>query len=342
MSKNSTESIRLATGDTEQLEMAPGDTERLEMAAGDTERLEDDEDRAVVPEPSSLPTRASHPGRDFARLYPVNEAAKFAFHDIAVRVRSMKEWQPHVRKFIHINDAEEIVNTMYEEDTLDSDATDVGRTIRTGHYRFNLDILPARFALGWVLGAGRPDVPDSVDLLLTLRGSSHKVRGRHAQILYHKENRVLMLRVQKGQTAILNGTVLTDDEQLLYERSMGLTLGDLTYRLEFETLDAEYDQKLDALSRVMTSWAKARRSSIDPTPSAGHFTLGGYQMQGARDAGSFALVFPCLRISDGAIFAAKRTQRNKYSFHETENEVSILKRLDEHVSPRHHRKRELY
>ena len=309
------------------------DQSTLQVARGDTEPLEDYEDHCNHENTTRSSTNASQPGADFAGLYPVNDAAKLAFDDIACAIESDSQWNSHARKFIHIDDVKKVMRITPEDEDLDSDAESQEVIIRTGHFRLSLDILPAHFALGWVIGSGRTDLAEpSVDLLLTRRGRRHDVRGRHAQLLFHRESRVLMLKVLKNKRVILNGQELTDCERMLSETQMGLTLGNLTYRLQFAEANNTHRDQLNDLLKESTIWQKGRYASLDPTPSAAHFTFQGYSFQSPIDAGSYGVVMPCVRILDGRAFAVKRIQRKQYTFKTVKDELDILSSLGKHVS----------
>ena len=150
-----------------------GDTIRLDdtddtVRFDDTNRLENYPDGSVVPIPLPLPPTSS----DFARLVPVNDQARLAFHEIALILKADCSWNPHCRKFTYVSDVKGkvISGRSIESDTSEGDTET--QEINTGYFRLNLTILPDNFPRGWVIGAGRPGLDHlGVDLLLTVKGN---------------------------------------------------------------------------------------------------------------------------------------------------------------------------
>ncbi|KAJ9608542.1 hypothetical protein H2200_007530 [Cladophialophora chaetospira] len=314
----------------------------------DTTRLDDDDDTI---RPDHVDDAARHAEAiqlenapdapvvtlpDFARLVPLNDPAKLAFHEIALILKTNSEWNPHCRKFIHVSD---FMSKLISGPSMESDTSEGDMEIQevyTGHFRLNLDILPDNFAMGVVIGAGRLNLEHlGVDILLTTKGHRDDVRGRHASIRHHHLNRLLMIVPARGKTVILNGEEVSREGRVLESTRMGLTVGKLAYRIEFLPMNAGvYQERLEEIVRESGSFFTERIESIDLTPSESHLILKGYQIQTPQAAGTFGVVSPCIKTSanvDSAnVYAAKRIQRTQSSFNQVGEEVAILKKLGEH------------
>lgn len=296
----------------------------------DTIRLEESE--TVSPAVSFVSPTVYQ--EDHARITPINDAAKKAFHEIALIVKSNPEWNSHARRFIHIDDirtpdAKSAAGSSDEE----SEEPDAVTTILNGHYRLNLAILPAKFVNGWILGTGRnrPTQAD-VDILISINGRRDNVRTRHARVLYHRESRAPMIGALPKKAVFLNGQEIKEQAHVL-SQSQGIVIGNLAYRLDFLPIDkARYVEALDMIVARTKGLSHGNHSSFDPTPSNNHFELHGYQFQTPQAAGAYGVVSACIKVSTGDLYAVKRVQRTMKSFSLVNTEVMIMKQLDKHVS----------
>ena len=89
---------------------------------------------------------------DFARLIPKNLAARIAFSDVVENPIS-----PHVVRYMHVRP---IKGDMVGEMSASETETEPGPhlSLWSGYYRFNLDIMPFSYGLGYVVGRGRSDL----------------------------------------------------------------------------------------------------------------------------------------------------------------------------------------
>ncbi|KIW22054.1 uncharacterized protein PV07_12546 [Cladophialophora immunda] len=329
------DTIRLDdTNDTIRLDDTPDSTRQLDdihdpaRQLNDTIRVENRPDSSVVPVTWSLPPTSS----DFARLVPVNHQAKIAFHEIATILKTDGCWNPHCRKFIHVSDVKSKVISGRSKESDTSDGDTETQEIYTGYFRLNLSILPDKFPQGWIIGAGRSGMDHlGVDFLLTIKGNRDRVRGRHASIKHHKVSRHLMIAPAPGKGAVLNGEEVPTDGRVLESVRMGLTIGNLTFKIEFlPTNVATYNEQLDEIVRESGTWFTERIESIDPTPSDNHLILQGYQIQTPQAFGAYGVVSPCVNTSSGNVYAVKRIQRTQSSFDQIGDEIAILKLLEKH------------
>jgi len=263
---------------------------------------------------------------DHLRMYPTNVPAEIAFNAIARTIQAHPHWNPHCRKFIVVEGRKTVLIPPSLPSTPRAGRDpEKQQEILTGHFRFNLDILPAQFANGWVVGSGRSDMTNlGVDIVVTDDGERDGVRGRHVQI-YHSPDRVLMLKPSPGKTAYLNHEKLENDGRALRHTS-GLLIGNLLFKVQF----TEHNQKfylgrLNQLIQASAGWRSSRRTSFNPTPSQSTMDLWGYQFQSPRAAGTYGVVLPCIHSTTGIARAAKRIGRRKGTFHLVNNEISILK-----------------
>ena len=170
-------------------------------------------------------------------------------------------------------------------------------------------------------------------MLLTTNGYRDDVRGRHASIRHHHINRLLMIVPARGKTVILNGEEVPREGRVLGSARMGLTVGKLTYRIEFLPMNAGvYNERLEEIVRESGFFCTEKIESIDLTPSESHLILKGYQIQTPQASGTYGVVSPCIKTSSASVYAAKRIQRTKSSFVQVGEEVAVLKKLGEHLS----------
>ncbi|KAK5312505.1 hypothetical protein LTR93_011304 [Exophiala xenobiotica] len=278
----------------------------------DTVRLEDYPQistNALRPNPSVL--LSTNP--DFARLVPVNDQAKLAFHEIALILNADPGWNSHCRKFIHVSDVKDKVASggLQESDTSECDPE--VQEVFTGYFCLNLTILPENFPRGWIIGSGRPNMDHlGVDFLITMKGKRDGVRGRHAHIRHHNVNRLLMMAPAYGKKVWLNGEEVSNEGRLLESTRMGVTIGNLVFRLEFLLKNTDtYNKQLDEIIRESGSWFTEKIEAIDSTPSDNHLILQGYQIHTLQAFGAFGV-------------------RTQSSFSQVNEEVTILRRLEKH------------
>lgn len=284
--------------------------------------------------PRALPSQST--SSDFAQLIPVNDRARLAFHEIAVILNADRSWNPHCRKFIYVSDVKSkvIPGGSPESDASEEDAEI--QEIFTGYFRLNLTILPDNFPRGWVIGAGRSNMDHlGVDFLVTIKGNQDGVRGRHATIRLHNVSRLPMIAPAHGKKVLLNGEEVAKEGRVLESPRMGLTIGNLAFRIEFLPNNAvAYNKRLDEIVRE-SGWFTEKIESIDTTPSENHLIFHGYQIQTPQAFGAYGVVCPCIKISDrersGNVYAVKRIQRTRSSFGLIGDEVEALQQLKKHV-----------
>lgn len=267
---------------------------------------------------------------DFAQLFPVNESAKLAFDELAKLKDVDLDWNPHARNFLRVQDE---IESLREDEDSDSSSTGV-RNVHTGCFRLSLGLQPARLARGWVIGAGRQALSDpDVDLLITVNGKRDRVRGRHAQIVIHRETRLLMLKVPPKKTVFLDGVLLTDGSAALTKQTSGILIGNLAFQLVFNhERRSEYIAQLDKMAALSSYFTGDRIETVDPTPSDQYFTLRGYQFQTPQAAGAYGVVSACIKIQTGDAYAVKRVKKSRHTIKEVEKELNMLEILDTHVS----------
>ena len=303
------------------------DTIRLDDSQ-DTIRLENHSDSSDVPATPPSPPNSS----DFGRLVPVNDPAKIAFDRVVTVLKADGSWNPHCQKFIHVSNTKSqlISGRAIPSDTSECD-TEI-EEVYTGYFRLNLAILPDNFPRGWLMGAGRPGLDHlGVDFLLTISGKKDGVRGRHAHIRYHNVSRQLMIVPAPGKRVVLNGEEVPREGRVL-EMRMGLTIGNLAFRIEFLfNNNTAYNEQLNKIVQQSGTWFSERVESIDVTPSENHLKLQSYLVQAPQAIGAFGVVSPCIDPV-GNIYAVKRVQRTRPLFKQVRDEVAILKQFEKHVS----------
>lgn len=270
---------------------------------------------------------------DFAQLVPINDSARLAFDELARLKAADPEWNPHARNYIHVEEEQEPFGDD-EDDEQSDEPSSSSRSIHTGYFRLSLGLQPKRFARGWVIGCGRQALSDpDVDFLVTVDGRRDRVRSRHAQIVYHRETRVLMLKVPPKKSVILDGVKLQHGAAALTRRTSGLTIGNLSFQLQFHGQHrTEYLAQLDKIAELSTYFVGDRIETLDPTPSDQYFTLHGYQFQTPQAAGAYGVVSACVQNTTGDVYAVKRVKKSRDTTEEVEKELQIFRALQVHVS----------
>lgn len=203
---------------------------------------------------------------------------------------------------------------MEESDLSDGDV-DI-QEIYTGYFRLNLDILPDRFPQGWIIGSGRLGLDHGgVDFLITLDNVRDRVKGLHASIQHHKVSRQLTIVAPSGKDVCLNGEVISKAGRVLGGVLMALTIGNLTFKIEFLPTDAaSYNARLDDIVLGCGTWFSERIESIDPTPTNKHRIFQAYQIQTPQAFGAYGVVSACVHTLSGDVYAVKRIQRTQSTF----------------------------
>jgi hypothetical protein len=88
-------------------------------------------DTVLLEQPFSPRTAAKYKG-DFARLIPINRAAILAFHAIAQKSKLDPEWNPHARRFLHVEDIERDLTPEWDSSDTQTDGEEGSQKIWTG------------------------------------------------------------------------------------------------------------------------------------------------------------------------------------------------------------------
>ncbi|KIX92154.1 uncharacterized protein Z520_12147 [Fonsecaea multimorphosa CBS 102226] len=278
-------------------------------------------------------TRARLEG-DFARLVPVNHAAVLAFHSIAERTRLEPDWNPHIRKFLFIEETPRQLSPEWDGSDASSDTTGGHPTqVLMGYYRLSLEILTNHTRLGWVIGSGRKDlVNGGVDFLLTLQKNRHHVHGRHARLVHHAQNGALMLVVGKGKVVLVNGIErLEGSQRVLGSVRTALSFGNLSYSLEFTGLNENnYRQKLGELFTKLHPDGDVPPMSLELTPLEHHHELHGFLIHSPFASGASGVVSAGFEKSTGQAVAIKRVKRTPATVARIQLEIQIYKKIGNH------------
>ncbi|KIW65071.1 hypothetical protein PV04_07356 [Phialophora macrospora] len=272
---------------------------------------------------------------DFARLVPVNHNAILAFHSVAERARLEPDWNPHIRRFLFIEDTPRAISPEWDgtSDT-NSDATgplQQGQVL-AGYYRLSLDLITNHPRLGWVLGSGRKDLPNGgVDFLLTLQKNRHHVHGRHARLV-HAQNGALMLVVGKGKTVVVNGIERMEGSQrVVGSVRTALAFGNLSYNLEFTGLnETSYRDKLGELFTKLHPDGDVPPMSLELTPLEHHHELHGFLIHSPFASGASGVVSAGFEKSTGKAVAIKRVKRTPATVARIQLEIQIYRKIGDH------------
>ena len=296
--------------------------------SGDTQTLSEFEAEQRAARDSS-PTIESF-DFDFAQLVPVNDSARLAFDELARLKAADPEWNPHARNYMHVEEEQE----SFGDDDQSDEPNSTARSIYTGYFRLSLSLQPKRLARGWVIGSGRQALSDpDVDFLITVDGRRDRVRSHHAQIVYHRETRVLLLKVPANKSVFIDGMKIQHGVRALTSVTSGITIGNLSFQLQFhESCRINYLKQLDEFAEQSSHFVGDRIETLDPTPSDQHFTLRGYQFQTPQAAGAYGVVSACVKNTTGDVYAVKRVKKSRETVKEVEKELEIFEALQTHVS----------
>lgn len=273
---------------------------------------------------------------DFARLIPVNHAAIMAFHSIAQRMNVDPAWNPHVRRFLFVEETKRQLSPEWDgtSDTSSSTRSDPGQVL-TGYYRLSLELITNHPRLGWVIGSGRKDlVNGGVDFLLTLEKNKHHVHGRHARLVHHSQNGALMLAVGIGKAVLVNGIErLEGSQRVLGSVRTALSFGNLSYNLEFTGLNENsYREKLGDLFTKLHPDSDIPPMSLELTPLEHHHELHGFMIHSPFASGASGVVSAGFEKSSGQAVAVKRVKRTPATVARIQLEIQIYKKIGDHVS----------
>ncbi|KAK4998431.1 hypothetical protein LTR66_002331 [Elasticomyces elasticus] len=251
---------------------------------------------------------------DFARLIPVSHSARTAFNEVVERFLAETSWMVHAHRFLH----------WAKLPRLDAASPDFKWC---GYYRLNMEILPDKLNLGWVLGGGRRALnPQAVDLLLVARPGKYGVGGRHCILQHNEKTDMLMVRASEKHEVVIDGKdTLINGLHVLSSRT-GIGIGSLSYRLEFTSLDPQvYDDQL-ASARMIRGWPiKEVPPSFTPTPSESAYAFKQYDFFPPTAGGISSLVSFGSRRSTGDLVLLKKLKRTAANTMHVKREVAFLK-----------------
>ena len=284
------------------------------------------------------------PEGDFARLIPRSAIARQSFNCLVRRIIDDASYLPHSRRFIHFEDA------MSREEEDSSDASffqppDINAVC--GYYRLDMSLPPNNLHLGWIIGSGRPDLPeDEVDFVLTAETNQHNVRGRHCRLQRDLQTGVLLI-ISDGRSLILDGKdVLRRNLQKTvgieriqpeheYQRALytqtGIMIGDLSYLLEFTLLREEVQQKQLQEARAAMGIEAPPSMLLSPTPLKNTYEYFGYVVYPVTHGGVSSTVAFAYSKATGKPVVIKKMKRGPTNYKTIQMEINLLRTLS-HVS----------
>ena len=277
--------------------------------------------------------------RDFARLVPVNQSACIAFNDVVDKMKQDPTWAPHASNFIQSSTMKRSLTELSGSETDSSNAasaSSMAPRIWTGYYRLNLEQLPKRMKYGWIVG----NDPDEVDILLTPRKHTCRVRTRHARFTFKLETYAFMVVTDpdrgRGRSVLLNGTdEVRNSERVLWAPETGVTFGELSYKLVRTAVSER------TLREQLLIWRKELKFSsfeppsyLAPTPSPDDYEYNGYIIKSVFAQGSTCSVSAGIDKKNGAAVAVKKMLRNSRNYRMVQNEIEVSKYVGSHVSLR--------
>ncbi|KAK2873806.1 hypothetical protein FQN49_002052 [Arthroderma sp. PD_2] len=285
----------------------------------------------------------------FARLVPVNTAAKMAFNAMYESIL-LEDSRLLDGEHIHVQpkqtyDKGVLLFWLQEQKTQgdsDSDSptepdTDTEDTLQhqgmiwTGWFSFGLGNGPYNSALGWTLGkGGRKGI--FTDFLLPSTPASIGLRGYHARFNLHQTTGHLFIsKTSSAPNAevIVNGKGVNNGENFsLNQTPMNIRVGNL--ELEFQYTDYAYTDDFYRDRWVYMSHCLGSMTvpncAITPTPSRTFRCFGQWTMSNSLGKGAYGKVSSATN-SKGEVVAIKVVVRRQWSVRQICEEIRILQEI---------------
>jgi serine/threonine protein kinase len=295
-----------------------------------------------TPEPQSISGESEEQSSgDFARLTPSSKSSRLAFHNLVSSFEDGDNWEAYSwhQKFIHVRKTLEALEDDDEEST-GGEGLQLGppTQIKSGFWRLNMCLRPARAQFGWFIGRGRwqanaRDAHGAVDILLTPNATEPSIRGRHARFIHNLDSNRLL--IQAEGTMRFNGEVLfKGDRRELPKDPSTLTFGIFEYKFSWATIDQElYRKQLDDLAQEVNHDNRPPLF-MTPTPQSSEYLLDKYRIQGTFATGSSCIVCAATDMSGNPYAVKKIIAKNRRSRLDVDEEVRNLRKLtDNRDSP---------
>lgn len=273
--------------------------------------------------------------RDFARLVPVNQSACIAFSNVVEKMKQNPDWAPHASNFVQSSAKKQSLTEMSGSETDTSNTgseSSAAPAIWTGYYRFNMDQLPKRMKLGWVIGSDA----DNVDVLLAINRHTNRVRAHHARFAFELNTYAFMVIADsgRGRTVLLNGTdEVRNSERVIWAPETGVTIGELAYKLVRTSVSEKTLREQLRMWRQVLGFSEFEPPSyLAPTPSPDDYEYNGYIIKSVFAQGSTCSVSAGIDKKSGAAVAVKKMLRNARNHKMVQNEIEVSKYVGSHVS----------
>jgi hypothetical protein len=276
-----------------------------------------------TPEPDPINDEdENNPAGDFARLIPRSRQARIAFHEMVIETNKFPYKYRWHRRFIHVREAMEELEPELDEqstgDEIKSSPTEEGLAllhVYTGFWRLNMDLHPANWRLGWVIGRGRWSASDAYARLATAGGvdillvgpKPHSVRGRHALLLHSLESNSFMVIADK-KIRVGEVNLGPTEMAVLGNVRTPIAIGDLEYDLTFTNIDQSiYRTQLADLSHMLEYTGLNCGEVMDPTPAeTDYMIMNKYFVKSSFAKGSTCWMCPAVDKETGTSVAVKK------------------------------------
>lgn len=283
---------------------------------------------------------------DFARLIPASAVARQAFNDLVRAVVADESILRHARRFIRFEETAPIPDDSSDTDSSTTAATEAPEQPLSycGYYRFNMATMPNSMRLGWVLGSGRQDLPDSgVDFVLTAQRGQHRVRGRHCRISRDLHTGILFVH-SDGRPVIIDGKDVLQKESPShengrhqqpvheYQRALrertGIMIGNLSYVIEFTNLPAAVQEFELEEARAAMGVKDAPSRLMSATPSIRTYEYFGYVVYPVTHGGVSSTVSLAYSKTTGLPMIIKKIKRTRHNYYAVATEIELLRTLN--------------
>lgn len=270
----------------------------------------------------------------FARLKPVNEAAKKAFHNVALtfvrnpdRAKSLG-----AAKYIHFD-----VSKDHAHDPINPDGIiNNGSELWTGYFELCFDVPPANPHTGWTIGEGSSE--NNINAPDILIGTGEKLENESRSplaILAHDQNSgALAMVVPNGKTVTLDSfEEIQGCKRLLHKAVTSIEIKSKSYKLEFQTMqNQDYRILLNGYRKSNINTSEELPSSLALVPSQFDNLIDQYVVKNAIGEGSTCTVYAGYDRTTGQVVAIKKyIRRDARSFERECGRVKMVARMDPHV-----------
>ena len=273
----------------------------------------------------------------FAILYPINDAARDSFSQVAKRMLDDEDWNPNARR--HIKAETQVVQVSTYSNASESDGGTGPpkklRPVMKGCYTFDFAEAPRQPDQGWLLGGGKfSGGDDPPDILLTEKKSNDRVSSRHARLAHNFASGSLVITASDKKVVCINGREFINDQLVIHGRTTSLEFGRLKYILEIRRYDTDVNHRahLRAYQRIHGLGNDNYPWTLLATPADSDVVLHDYIIKNPVGEGATSVVYGAVDIRSHEVVAIKKIRRTEHNADAIECDIATARYIGQHVS----------